>query len=72
MTTADRDLLEAVQMSHKTAQRYMAVWSGRVRLNGENGRSASTLPASWMTLYALQALPDDTLAWALAERKVTP
>jgi hypothetical protein len=41
----------------------MAVWKAKDRLvsKADSGR---LLPASWTTLYELQALPDDTLAQA--------
>jgi hypothetical protein len=49
----------------------MAVWKAKPRLIA-NSAHALNLPPSWMTLYELQALPEDTLSWAISEGKVTP
>jgi Protein of unknown function (DUF3102) len=61
-----------VPFSIDTAQRFMRIWKARDRLLGEQKTAKLRfLPASYSTLYALAELPEDTLAWAQAEGKIT-
>lgn len=62
---------ERVAMAERTAQRYLAIWKARDRLLPK-ATHVSLLPPSYATLYDLQALPEDTLEWAIKEGKVTP
>jgi hypothetical protein len=59
-----------VPIGVRTAQRLIEIYERRDALTA-NATHASHLPPSWMTLYELAQLPDDTLAWAHAHGKIT-
>jgi Protein of unknown function (DUF3102) len=61
-----------VPLSWQTANRFIRIWKARDRLIGPNRSHVNGLPASYSTLDALAALPEDTLAWAQAEGRITP
>jgi len=60
-----------VPISQSTAGRYIAIHQARSRLV-PNSAHAPNLPPSWMTLYELAQLPEDTLAWAHEQGRITP
>jgi hypothetical protein len=60
-----------IPLSERSAQHFMAIWTARDRLLPK-AQHVALLPPSWGTLYDLQALPDDTLAWAIEQGQVRP
>jgi hypothetical protein len=58
-----------VPISVATARKFIEIYKRREMLTNRSDRN--DLPPSWTILYALARLPDDTLAWAHEQKKIT-
>ena len=60
-----------VPLSQSSAVKFIAIHKGRERLL-PNSEHVTNLPPSWGTLYELAQLPEDTLAWAHDQGRISP